>query len=221
PGSLAPLGKRGLPGPLPGFEPCPKWLVTSGFDKTARLWEVATGKEHQVFAGHDAGVRAAALSRDGKWLVSGSEDCTARLWEVATAKQIRVFVGHTGSVSRVALTRDGKRLLTAGSGDCSVRLWDLATGKEMCRLMSFLDGGWATHDTAGRYDSFNGGNVAGLHWAVGNETRPLSHFRRQCYDPGLLAKYLGFNKQRLRPVGDSRKPLCVDWACWRQCLIDS
>jgi WD40 repeat protein len=181
-----------------------KWLVTSGFDKTARLWELATGNEIRAFAGHARGVTSISLSSDSRQLATGSEDGTAILWETRTGQQRMQFQGHTSSVSQVALTRDGKKLLTAGSGDCSVRLWDLATGKELCRLISFPDGSWATYDRDGRYDSLNGGNVAGLHWTIGNETRPLSEFRRQFYDPGLLAKHLGFNKEALRKVGDGR-----------------
>ena len=180
-----------------------KWLVTSAGDQKRRvttLWDLETGKEIRSFAGY---AWATALSRDGKWLVTGDDD-TARLWDVATGKEVRAFSGHTSQISAVALTRDGKKLLTAGSGDCSLRLWDLATGQELCRLVSFKDGSWATYDPDGRYDSPKGGDVQGLHWTVGNETRPLSQFRGQFYNPGLLAKYLRFNREASREKGKSQ-----------------
>jgi len=66
-------------------------LVTGSSDKTARLWDVVSGKEIRVFRGHSGGIASVCLSADGKWLVTGSDDKTARLWDVATATEIRAF----------------------------------------------------------------------------------------------------------------------------------
>jgi WD domain, G-beta repeat len=65
-----------------------KWLVTGSFDKTARLWDLATGKEIRSFRGHDHSIDSASLSNDGKRLVTGSADCTTRLWDVATGQEL-------------------------------------------------------------------------------------------------------------------------------------
>ena len=56
-----------------------KWLVTGNAFKTARLWEVSTGKEIRSFQGHTAGITSVALSGDGKWLVTGSIDNTGSI----------------------------------------------------------------------------------------------------------------------------------------------
>jgi WD40 repeat protein len=109
------------------ISPDGKMLATGSFDKTARLWDLATGKEIRVFP-HSDGVQCLALSQDGKWLVTGCSDNTARLWDLATAKEIRAFRGHTDAVLSVALSNDGKRLAT-GSTDGTARLWDLETAK--------------------------------------------------------------------------------------------
>ena len=181
-----------------------KWLVTSGHDKTARVWETATGKELQVLKGHDSGVSSIALSPDGKLVATGSEDRMIRLWDTATGNLIRQLVGHECSVYGLAFTRDGSKLLSAGSADCSVRLWDVTSGSELCRLVSFKGDEWATFDPERRYDSADGGDVSGLHWVVGNETRPLSRFRRQFYVRRLFPKHLGTDSQTPRPVGDAK-----------------
>ena len=99
----------------------------------------------------------------------------------------------------MAFAPDGKHVLT-GSGDCTTRIWEAQTGRELCRLISFRDGTWAVVDPEGRFDASNGGDVEGLHWVVGNEPIALKQLKERYYDPGLLAKYLGFNKEPLRPV---------------------
>jgi WD40 repeat protein len=107
-----------------------KWLATGGgFDKTARLWEAATGREIRVFEGHTDQVTAVALSKDGKWLVTGGWDDTARLWEVATGKQIHAYRHNSDGqmVRSVTLSDDGKWLATGSFG--AARLWEVATGK--------------------------------------------------------------------------------------------
>ena len=55
-------------------------------------------------------------------------------------------------------------------------------------------------DPDGRYDAANDGDVEGLHWVVGERPLPLKQFKDQYYDPGLLAKLMGHNKEPLRAV---------------------
>jgi WD40 repeat protein len=52
-------------------------IVTASSDKTARLWDAATGKEIAVLRGQDA-VASAAFSPDGFRIVTASSDNTAR-----------------------------------------------------------------------------------------------------------------------------------------------
>ena len=67
-------------------------------------------------------------------------------------------------------------------------------------MVAFGNGDWAIVDPAGRYDASNGGDVEGLHWVVGNEPIALKQLKERYYDPGLLAKHLGFSKEPLRAV---------------------
>ena len=82
------------------FSPDNQRVLTGGVDQTARLWDVATGREVQRFDGHAWAVRAVAFGPDGE-VLTGSEDQTARLWEVATGREIRSFGGHDGAINEI------------------------------------------------------------------------------------------------------------------------
>jgi hypothetical protein len=104
----------------------------------------------------------------------------------------------------MSCTDDGKRLLTSHGWHGMTRILDTVAGKELCQLVHFEDGTWAVFDADGRYDAANDGDVNGMHWVVGNETFPLRRFRDRFHDRGLLAKYMGFNREPLRKVNTDR-----------------
>ena len=62
------------------FSPDGRTVVTGSGDKTARLWEVASGREIAVLRGHESDVWSVAFSPDGRAVITGSLDKTARLW---------------------------------------------------------------------------------------------------------------------------------------------
>ncbi len=107
-----------------------KRVVTGSWDKTASLWDAASGKKLQTFAGHTNLIRGVALSGDGKHVLTGSADNTAILWEAASGKKLQTFEGHKSVVTCVAFSGDGKHVLT-GSYDATAILWDAASGKKL------------------------------------------------------------------------------------------
>jgi WD40 repeat protein/formylglycine-generating enzyme required for sulfatase activity len=107
-----------------------KYVLTGSEDRTAILWEVASGKKIQTFKGHTSLVTSAALSGDGKRVVTGSFDKTAILWDADSGARIQTFKGHTDNVLGVAVSGDGGRVLT-GSSDMTAILWDAASGKKI------------------------------------------------------------------------------------------
>jgi hypothetical protein len=118
------------------FSPVGRLLATASEDRTARLWDPATGEHLHTLAGHADGVRGVAFSPVGRLLATASADLTARVWDPATGEHLRTLTGHTNSVWSVEFSPDG-RLLATASTDGTARVWDAATGEHLRTLAGF------------------------------------------------------------------------------------
>ena len=94
------------------FSPTGDRIVTSSFDKTARVWNVEDGSEIAILKGHQAVLETATFSPDGSRVITAARDGTARIWDAGSGEQI--FVLHQpGDVHTAMFSPDGTRVLTA------------------------------------------------------------------------------------------------------------
>jgi WD40 repeat protein len=98
--------------------------MTGSDDKTARVWDVASGKSLLVLKAHAWSVACVAFSHDGRRILTGSDDKTALVWDAASGQKLMSLEGHTAGLSSVAFAPDGRRALTA-SQDTTAKLWDI------------------------------------------------------------------------------------------------
>ena len=82
-------------------------MVTASEDKTARLWDAASGKSLAVLSGHALAVRTAAFSPDGQRVVTASDDDTARLWAVLPEGQ--ALIDYAKSIVPRQLTPEQRK----------------------------------------------------------------------------------------------------------------
>jgi WD40 repeat protein len=109
------------------FGPDDQHIVTSGWDKTARIWEeVSPGHwEEAVRLDHPSRVNSAAFSPDGGYLVTGCADGKGRVWKKGVGKhweKIAELIGHEDTIFGVAFSSDGNYIVTA-SHDGTAKVW--------------------------------------------------------------------------------------------------
>ena len=112
------------------FSPDGKTVITGSDDKTAQLWDAATGRPLGLPMTHQEQVSSVAFSPDGKTVITGSWDRTARLWDATTGQPLGLPLTHMDLVMAVSFSPDGKTVLT-GSLDKTARLWDATTGQPL------------------------------------------------------------------------------------------
>jgi WD40 repeat protein len=107
-----------------------RYAVSGAQDCTARVWDLAEGRQKHVLRGHRDAVWAVAFTPDEQRVVSASWDGTLRVWRLASGELEFSLIGHEDGVNAVAVTSDGRRAVSA-SDDFTVRVWDLRTGREL------------------------------------------------------------------------------------------
>src|SRR6266567_3414430 len=110
------------------FSPDSQRVVTVSGDKTAWLWDAASGKAIGEPMKHESLVYSAEFSPDSQRVVTASADKTARLWDAAGGKAIGEPMKHEKTVRSAQFSPDGQRVVTA-SVDNTARLWDGDSGK--------------------------------------------------------------------------------------------
>lgn len=188
------------------FSPDGKHLVTASGDKTARIWQVPSGRPVSTLRGHSAHVFMADFGPRGGRVVTASGDRTARIWQVNSGAQLQVLSGHAQEVLAADFSPDGVKVAT-GSDDGTIKIWQAAGGREI-NSFRVADGGvyalaWhsngrllAVGSTTGKVELYN--------TETGRMTRAFGGHRRAVYT-------VAFSKDDQRLVSTSVDKTAKIW----------
>ena len=164
---------------------------------------MATGRELRTLG--NSGATPLAFSADGQTLASGVSKGTIDLWEVATGRLLHRLAGHSNGVDSAAFSADGRFLVSAGEEDATIKLWRVDRGELLASMIVLDQSDWAVVTPDGRFDASPNAQKL-MYWRVGSEVIELAQLKERYYEPGLLAKLMGFSKEPLREVSSFQDP---------------
>jgi WD40 repeat protein len=107
-----------------------KQIASASYDRTARIWDVASGKVIRSLTMHSDFVLAVAFSPDGKHVFTGSKDRSIRMTEADTGKSVFTFSDRNEDVLAVAAHPDGKSIVATGL-EPGLSWWNTETGAKL------------------------------------------------------------------------------------------
>ena len=180
------------------FSPDGKTLASGGDNNDTKLWNVETGQPEKILESHDSTNSSMAFSTDGKTIIGGRLDGKIDLWNAANGRKIKSLENHSANITSLTFSPDG-RFFVSSSADGAIKLWNGQTNEILATLVSLNDNDWMVVDAAGRFDASEGA-LKLMHYTYGLEIINLEQLKEIYYEPGLLQKLLGFNKEPLRPI---------------------
>jgi len=103
-------------------------IVSSGRDKTVKVWDMNDFKLKHNLVGHNAYVNSVTVSPDGSLCASGGKDGLAMLWDLNEGKKLS-SLDAKGEIH--ALCFSPNRYWLCGAVGEAIKIWDLETKGEV------------------------------------------------------------------------------------------
>lgn len=103
------------------YSPDGKRLATGGADKIARVTDIATGKQVNLFEGHTHHVMGVAFRSDGRVLATAGADGTVVTWDMIIGERKRKIEGWTKEVTSLQFIGATNQIVTS-AGDNRIRI---------------------------------------------------------------------------------------------------
>ncbi|CAJ0968515.1 unnamed protein product [Ranitomeya imitator] len=106
------------------WHPSGRFLGTTCYDKSWRLWDLEAQEEILHQEGHSKGVYDLSFHLDGSLAGTGGLDAFGRVWDLRTGRCIMFLEGHLKEIYSINFSPNGFHIAT-GSGDNTCKVWDL------------------------------------------------------------------------------------------------
>ncbi|KAJ6507471.1 quinon protein alcohol dehydrogenase-like superfamily [Mycena vulgaris] len=103
-------------------------IATSSWDKTVRLWSMASGETLHILRGATNQSWAGAFSPDGAVIAAGAGKGSVRIWRVDTGELLHTLGGFQDWVRSLSFSPDGLHLAAGASGG-TLRVFNVKSGE--------------------------------------------------------------------------------------------
>jgi WD40 repeat protein len=117
-----------------------KRVLTGDNNKTARFWDLETGRCLRVLK-HDGSAWTVALTGDGNRAIVAGQNEIIRIWDVHTGDCLKELK-QENFVDRVRLSHDGRHLLSTSTNG-EILLWDLENSEHPRRFKGHAINPWS------------------------------------------------------------------------------
>lgn len=115
------------------WSPNGRYVITGSADRTARIWDIATGKTINVLTEHLGRVSVVAWHPQEQRVLTGGADGLIRIWEVPSGQLLQVIEGRVGWIRGANWSPNGQFIAVGGSNGVAY-IWDIKTNKFMQAL---------------------------------------------------------------------------------------
>jgi WD40 repeat protein len=128
--------------------PDESFAISSGADKTIRLWDIVGGRQLKQLATLDGTMYSVAIHPNGQTIAAAGADRKVYLMDMITGSVQRTLEGHTDYIHSVAFNPTGTRILSYGYAG-QVRIWDTASGNLIWESRVGRIGNFASYNATG------------------------------------------------------------------------
>ena len=178
-----------------------KILTTSALDDSTKIWDSKTGKLLFTFHGKCLGI-----SPVGNKIAAASFDGTIKIWDISTGKLLGELINHKSFINSVSFSSDATKIVTT-SDDHNLKIWDANKYKLLYSLIVIDSTDYLVVDSLGHYDGTSYARNL-INYVCGNEIIDLDQIKELSWEPGLVSKIMGINKEPITAKGVKEINIC-------------
>lgn len=142
-----------------------------------------------------------AYSPHNNQMLLGMPEGNIILQDNTTQKKLKSFSGHKGAVTALSFHPSNPSLFVSASADHTVKIWNLLKGIEIATIIPIQaqTNEWIVTTPDGLFDASTGA-MSMMYYTLGLNIIDLEQLKGRYWEPGLLSKLFGFNKEPIRKV---------------------